>query len=234
LKIGTNAIQSAPSKCVISLDNDCRVFVIGDLDGDLPALKHELNKVNFDPQKDFLFCLGDFVDRGEQTPDLFTYLQAINAFMVLGNHEHLMLESLLSNDKAAYKLWTENGGNWHKSISSEKLKVMCKALLSKPLSIVLEYRGYKIGLSHTFPQMWNWNNYPNDKSTVVESLLWDRDVVKHDKIISSNGVDFSIHGHNSTKTPFWVGNSYHIDTNYYGGKPTLLELGEVIKSISLK
>jgi serine/threonine protein phosphatase 1 len=108
---------------------------------------------------------------------------------------------------------------------------MCDELLTKPLSIVLEYRGYIIGLSHTFAQSWDWENYPDDKSLIVQSLLWDREVVKLDQVVKSHGVDFSIHGHNSTKAPFWVGNSYHIDTNYYGGKPTLLELSDVINKL---
>lgn len=234
MNIGISAIKIAPTKHVISLGDDCRVFVIGDLDGDLLALKSALKNVNFNSQSDALFCLGDTIDRGDKSYELFEYLKAINAYMVLGNHEHLMLESLLSNDKAAFKLWTDNGGNWHKFVSSEKLNVMCDELLTKPLSILLEYRGYKIGLSHTFPQSWDWGNYPDDKSLIVQSLLWDREVFKQNKVVRSHGVDFSIHGHNSTKAPFWVGNSYHIDTNYLGGKPTLLELDEVIKRIRLK
>ncbi|WP_166419809.1 metallophosphoesterase [Pseudoalteromonas sp. Z1A8] len=231
MHIGVNAIQAVSSKQAVFINDKCRVFVIGDLDGDLPALKSALNNVNFNPQSDTLFCLGDFIDRGDKTYDLFTYLHEIKAYLILGNHEHLMLESLLSNDKAAFKLWTDNGGNWHKYVSSEKLDVMCDELLTKPLSIVLEYRGYKIGLSHTFPQSWNWANYPDDKSVIVQSLLWDREVVKQNKVVESHGVDFSIHGHNSTKAPFWVGNSYHIDTNYHGGKPTLLELSDVITTL---
>ena len=231
MHIGINAIQAVSSKQAVFINDKCRVFVIGDLDGDLPALKSALNTVNFNPQSDTLFCLGDFIDRGDKTYDLFTYLHEIKACLILGNHEHLMLESLLSNDAAAFKLWTDNGGNWHKYVSSEKLDAMCDELLTKPLSIVLEYRGYKIGLSHTFPQSWNWENYPDDKSVIVQSLLWDREVVKQNKVVKSHGVDFSIHGHNSTKAPFWVGNSYHIDTNYHGGKPTLLELSEVIATL---
>ncbi|WP_024597750.1 metallophosphoesterase [Pseudoalteromonas sp. TAE56] len=232
MDIGINAIQAVSSKQAIFINDERRVFVIGDLDGDLQALKNALNNVSFNPERDTLFCLGDFVDRGDKTYDLFTYLQAIRACMILGNHEHLMLESLLSNDEAAFKLWTDNGGNWHKLVSSEKLDVMCDELLTKPLSIVLEYCGYKIGLSHTFAQSWDWENYPDDKSMIVQSLLWDREVVKQNKVVKSHGVDFSIHGHNSTKAPFWVDNSYHIDTNYLGGKPTLSELSEVIASLN--
>ncbi|HDY92989.1 MAG TPA: metallophosphoesterase, partial [Pseudoalteromonas sp.] len=81
MDIGINAIQAVSSKRTIFINDECRVFVIGDLDGDLPALKNALNNVNFNPERDTLFCLGDFVDRGDKTYDLFTYLQAIRACM---------------------------------------------------------------------------------------------------------------------------------------------------------
>lgn len=231
MNIGIYAIQGAPIKQRVSISAHCRVFVIGDLDGDLTALKSALKNVDFNPVDDTLFCLGDTIDRGGQSYELLEYLKTIKAYMVLGNHEHLMLESLLSNDEIAFKLWTENGGDWHKTASKVQLKRMCDDLLTKPLSIVLEYQGHKIALSHTFPQQWDWECYPVDKSVIVESLLWDRDVVKKRKVIKNKGVSFSVHGHNSTEFPFWVGNSYHIDTNYYGGKPTLLELSNVINKL---
>ncbi|WP_024611585.1 metallophosphoesterase [Pseudoalteromonas sp. TB64] len=236
MNIGISAIKIAPTKHVISLGDDCRVFVIGDLDGDLLALKSALKNVDFNSQSDALFCLGDTIDRGDKSYELFEYLKAINAYMVLGNHEHLMLESLLSNDKAAFKLWTDNGGNWHKAVPQNLLLSMCDELLKKPLSIVLEYKGHKIGLSHTIPQQWNWecSSDIEDKSVIVESLLWDRKVFNSKKIINNHGINFSIHGHNSTQLPFWIGDSYHIDTNYLGGKPTLLELSDVINKFEMQ
>ena len=105
MKIGTRALEKAPSQQVIDLANDCRSFVIGDLDGDLLALKDALDRVNFDPHVDHLFCLGDVIDRGEKSYDLFHYIEELGAHMVLGNHEHLMLESIINDDKEALSIW---------------------------------------------------------------------------------------------------------------------------------
>ena len=228
MNIGINALQTTPEKHTISLSDGCRAFIIGDLDGDLSALKNELTNVNFDSESDSLFCLGDTIDRGCENYELFEYLKRIKAFMVLGNHEHLMLESLLSKDTSALDIWTHNGGRWHSKIPHWQLKDMCDELQKKPLSILLKYKTYKVGLSHTFPSTWDWEDYPQEKSKIVESLLWDRDVFKNKKVVNNQGVHFSIHGHNSTRFPLWVGNSFHIDTNYYLGKPTLIELSSII------
>jgi serine/threonine protein phosphatase 1 len=227
MKIGTSAIENVLIQQTLSIEDDKRVFVIGDLDGDLSVLKKALNNVNFDLQTDHLFCLGDVIDRGERSFDLFHYIEELGAHMVLGNHEHLMLESVISKDTKAQDIWTRNGGRWHSSIPENYLMEMCHKLLTKPLSILLKYQGHNIGLSHTLPQSWDWNNYPETKAEVIESLLWNRDVVKKRRLLKNDGVTFSIHGHNSTQVPFWIRNSYHIDTNYYG-RPTIVELKKVI------
>jgi serine/threonine protein phosphatase 1 len=228
MKIGISAFENVLTQKCISIEDNRRAFVIGDLDGDLHALKQALNNVNFDPQTDHLFCLGDIIDRGEQSYELFQYLEEIDAFMVLGNHEHFMLESVISKDPKAQDIWAKNGGKWHSAIPENDLMEMCFKLLTKPLSILLKYQGHNIGLSHTLPQSWGWNNYPADKTEVIESLLWNRDVVKKRRLLKNDGVTFSIHGHNSTQVSFWISNSYHIDTNYYG-RPTIGDLSKVIQ-----
>ena len=82
-------------------------------------------------------------------------------------------------------------------------------------------------LTHS-PPVWDWENPPIDKSKVVAALLWDRELFKKGKSLKNHGVDFSIHGHNSTQIPIWIGNSYHIDTSFYG-RFTMIELSTAIE-----
>ena len=155
LKIGAKAIQVVEVQRTIEVESDIRVFVVGDLDGSLTGLKKALNQHNFTPSKDRLICLGDIIDRGSETPELFEYLTQLKADFVLGNHEHLMLEALLANDDEAIKLWCANGGTWHTTVEQLTLNQMCDKTLSQSLSIVLKYRDKTIGLSHTLPSSWN-------------------------------------------------------------------------------
>ena len=109
------------------------------------------------------------------------------------------------------------------------LDALCRTFtLKQPLSFVLDYQGYKIGLSHTIPILWNWGAEQQNNSKVVASLLWDREFFNKGKGLINHGVDFSIHGHNSTQVPLWIDNSYHIDTSFYGG-PTMIDLQKTIK-----
>ncbi|RXF03928.1 metallophosphoesterase, partial [Pseudoalteromonas phenolica] len=82
------------------------VYVVGDLDGSLSGLQKALIRKGFVEHVDHLICLGDMIDRGSESVQLIQYLSDINADFVLGNHEHLMLESIISQDETAMHLWS--------------------------------------------------------------------------------------------------------------------------------
>ncbi|ALO43059.1 metallophosphoesterase [Pseudoalteromonas phenolica] len=227
LKIGANAIKKVTVQKTLTIDSVKDVYVVGDLDGSLSGLQKALIRKGFVEHVDHLICLGDMIDRGSESVQLIQYLSDINADFVLGNHEHLMLESIISQDETAMHLWSSNGGAWHHDVDKAKLDSVCNLFLNSSLSIRLEYRGIEIGLSHTLPPSWNWSSPPEKSEGTVESLLWSRELFKSQKQSSNIGVNFSIHGHNSTQIPIWIGNTYHIDTNYYG-RPTVVNLGNLI------
>lgn len=227
LKIDTNAIKKVTVQKTLAIDSVKNVFVVGDLDGSLSGLQKALNRTGFVEHVDHLICLGDMIDRGNESIPLIHYLLDINADFVLGNHEHLMLESIISQDETAMRLWTSNGGAWHHDVDKAKLDSVCNLFLNSSLSILLEYRDIEVGLSHTLPPSWNWSSPPENSKSTVESLLWSRELFKSQKQSSNIGVNFSIHGHNSTQMPIWIGNTYHIDTNYYG-RPTVVNLKNLI------
>ena len=229
MKISVTAILNSPSIQHVRLDNNQRVFVVGDLDGNYKGLKEAMSRVSFNPKADKLICLGDMIDRGDDSLMILELMRELNALVVLGNHEHLMIESILNNDATAKSLWIKNGGAWHSSVPDEQLTSYCQWLLNQPLSIMVEYQGMKVGLSHTLPIEWDWDKLPTDKSTIVNALLWDRELFTKKKSVMNCGVDFSIHGHNSIQVPIWIKNTLHIDTSYYG-RPTMIELHTIIET----
>ena len=227
MTLTAKAILVTPVVKHLSFTDSQKVFIIGDLDGHFSHFQIALNNAGFKPNQDTLICLGDVIDRGSDNLQILEFLKEIDAYMVLGNHEHMMIEAILDNNEHAKKLWNKNGGQWHKSISNNVLINQCEWLLKQPLSIILQYKGYKIGISHTVPVRWRWGHVNKNTSEIVTSLLWDRELFKKKTTLIHHGVDFSIHGHNSTQTPLWIGNSYHIDTSFYG-KPTAIELTSTI------
>ncbi len=228
MQVKTNVISKVRLHKHITIEDDKRVFVVGDLDGNFTKLKSELDKVDFNPQDDVLISLGDIIDRGNDSARLVEYMQEINAHVVLGNHEHMMLEALMGRDSYAMRLWVQNGGKWHQTADFQTLVNMCKWFLQQQLAITVDYQGKKIGISHTLPPTWSWEHMPQNTEACVFPLMWDRE--RYNKKLNkvNHGVDYSIHGHNSTPEPIWIGNSLHIDTNYYS-KPTLFEISLILE-----
>ena len=102
------------------------IFVTSDLHGISSArFRQLLEKADF-REDDYLFVLGDVIDRGEHGLALLLMLtQMPNAQLILGNHEAMMLscrflfqevteesaEQLTLSNIALMQAWVDNGGN---------------------------------------------------------------------------------------------------------------------------
>jgi len=88
-----------PTVCRMPANACGRDFILGDLHGHRASLDTLLAHARFDFQKDRLFFVGDFTDRG---PDNVECLQLISEpwlFPVLGNHDfNLMLAGFLGDN----------------------------------------------------------------------------------------------------------------------------------------
>ena len=230
MHVKTNVISRIRLHKHITIADDKRVFVVGDLDGNFAKLNSELEKINFVPNNDVLISLGDIIDRGEDSVRLVDFMQKIGAHVVLGNHEHMMLEALMGRDSFAMRLWVQNGGRWHFDVKTMQVLVrMCEWFLQQQLAITITYQGKKIGISHTLPPSWSWEHIPQNPEACAFPLMWDRERFNKKLNKVNHGVDFSIHGHNSTPEPIWIGNSLHIDTSHFGS-PTIVNLSELSKN----
>jgi len=87
-----------------------RDFVVGDLHGMLPALVNMLANVQFDPENDRLFSVGDLVDRGPDSLGCLRLLREPWFHAVLANHEQMMLEAFAGGYMGNF--WIQNGGFW--------------------------------------------------------------------------------------------------------------------------
>lgn len=102
------------------------IYVTSDLHGCRPdVFRQLLSKARFS-DGDFLFVLGDVIDRGQYGIDLLLLLSQMgNAQLIMGNHEAMMLscrflfqevteeslECLTVENISLMQTWVENGGN---------------------------------------------------------------------------------------------------------------------------
>ena len=68
-------------------------FAIGDIHGKYDCLQGLLDKVQFDPDNDTLWCTGDLVNRGKQSYQTLKFCQQLKEkfIMTLGNHDVSLL-----------------------------------------------------------------------------------------------------------------------------------------------
>ncbi len=103
-----------------------KTYVLSDLHGNYKILLEMLKKVQFD-EKDTLYILGDCCDRGEYSLEIYFYIQKHkNIHLIKGNHEIMMREAFIKNERGSSELrmWYQNGGqktchNYHKYLKKE-------------------------------------------------------------------------------------------------------------------
>lgn len=94
------------------LNSRGRDFVVGDIHGCFTMLDTELARLNFDPERDRLFSVGDLVDRGSESPAVLDAIHRHQIKAVRGNHEQGILDWLAhyerENDQGRIKAVREN------------------------------------------------------------------------------------------------------------------------------
>jgi len=80
-----------------------KIFAVGDIHGCYQKLKVLLDRLPFNPEKDLLIFLGDYLNRGPESRQVITFLldlkrRAHNVIFLLGNHEHSLLEYARDGD----------------------------------------------------------------------------------------------------------------------------------------
>lgn len=90
-----------------------RRFAVSDIHGCFKTFRHLIENIIALQKKDYLFLLGDYIDRGPDSKGVLDYILQLkeagyNLVALRGNHEVLALESL--NNPTKYDSWIINGG----------------------------------------------------------------------------------------------------------------------------
>ena len=82
-------------------------YVIGDLQGCFDELQSLLKQIDYQPEQDFLWFVGDIVNRGPKSLECLKFVKKLvqkdRAAMVLGNHDFHLLAAYAGLDKFVSK-----------------------------------------------------------------------------------------------------------------------------------
>ena len=88
--------------------NSGRTILIGDVHGCVRELKKLLEKTEADPRRDRIIFIGDLVNKGPKSDEVFELFLDLRADAILGNHEYAILK--------------QHRGDWKISKTYKRLK----------------------------------------------------------------------------------------------------------------
>ncbi len=141
-------------------------YVLGDIHGNKRRFNSIMKQIELQ-RSDTLYVLGDVIDRNSDGIRILRQIMAMpNAVMLLGNHEHMMLQTLywpVEGDKKQVKTireenkyrWYRNGGYiTHSSIKHTQKTIrqeIFEYLDNLPVNVDVEVNGRKFLLTHAAP-----------------------------------------------------------------------------------
>ncbi len=204
-----------------------RVYIIGDVHGCLDMLKRLMEKIDWQPDKDDLIFLGDYIDRGDDPKGVVDYIVSLKNISprircLIGNHEAIFLDYLSGKDRNLFLL---NGGmntlesyDFHKIESENELLPPDHKIFFQTLENFIELEDFYIVHAGFRPGV------EIDKQS-FEDLVWIRDTFIYSDYDFGKRVIF---GHTPFYEPFVMDNKIGIDTGaVYGNRLTCLELPEL-------
>lgn len=167
-----------------------RDLIVGDIQGCYDQLIHLLRLIKFDFNNDRLFSVGDLIDRGPNSFESANLVYEPWFFPVKGNHEQLLIDSILHNKQAAINCWLYNGGTWASSINQQLLIDIAKHFETLPLVISIGNGDNRYNIVHAElirsgldennnsflvnnDDIDNWTFNTQD----MDAMLWGRDII---------------------------------------------------------
>ena len=191
-------------------------YVVGDIHGEYHLLEAELARIEFNPEGDRLFCVGDLVDRGTDSLAALEWLAKPYFHSCRGNHDNFVQSAPGNVDELSW--WVAvNGGDWWLDVDDALKWRFMETFSDLPMLLEVETSLGLIGLVHAdVPCNMTWQDFTSRLEerdpAVMEYALWSRGRAQENCTTPVAGIDRVYCGHTVFDTPKQVGNVYFIDT----------------------
>ncbi|KNB71956.1 metallophosphoesterase [Brevibacillus reuszeri] len=191
------------------------MLAISDIHGCYDQFIRILDKVNFNSTQDKLILLGDYVDRGRQSKQVLDkvidLVNTYDAIALIGNHDKMFLDWLLTNDGMNEFNFFRNGGLqtvesycgldfFDSGIDTLKAKRFILNNFKYHVEFLKTLSYYHETDNHIFVHAGLNPEYENWKLTPYEEMIWIRDEFHNGKVQTDKTIVFghtpcvSLHG----------------------------------------
>lgn len=194
-----------------------RDIAVGDVHGHFTKLQEALDAIDFDPEVDRLFIVGDLVDRGPESHLAREWLKKPWVFAVRGNHDGWVIQKGTNH----HFDWVRNGGGWFQKLSDNVKKATVKAFEELPIAIEVMTKNGLVGIVHADIPFATWSRFreelcdPESEKRfdgLVGYATWSRHriIAENQQVIG--GIEALVVGHSTVESVLQLGNVYYIDT----------------------
>lgn len=146
-----------------------RDFIMGDLHGCYELFSGALKYIGFKPEQDRLISVGDIIDRGPDSEKCLELLELPWFYMVRGNHEQMMIDSVLADKD---RNWEADYGAWSRKMPETERRDWARRLAALPTSFTLDCGEFHTGICHAEPPEHDWKNVTAPGAGT--QMLWGR------------------------------------------------------------
>ena len=167
-------------------------YVLSDIHGDRDAFDMILSMIDLQPD-DHLYMLGDVIDRGQYGIELLQRIRAMESrALLLGNHEHMMINALRHPEITRYmRIWQNNGCDYtyqaFQTLSPGDQEDLLQYLESLPVQMEVEVGGKQYVLVHAAPMelndRLNWKYHTPKEFAVWHRLRYETNLLKGKTVI---------------------------------------------------
>lgn len=194
--------------------------MFGDINGCYDTLMKLLDVMKYDSTKDRLIFTGDIGDRGPKSFECYEFVQ--HHHRVKGNHEEMIIETVVNNNYSYGETWVANGGMWGVIEGFDKVAQLIQPFIDDPLVLVVGEGESRFHVVHA--ELINGGylvtNDDVDKGNFNHALaLWGRTLA--DSSSSYRGqyhspdLSLTYCGHTVTPQPFQAERQIFIDTGSF-------------------
>lgn len=206
----------------VEIDPNKRYFVFGDLHGKWQMLSDLLEKIDYDPVTDICISVGDMIDRGTHSYEVFNFfVNNPNNYAIVGNHE------MMAIDETYDEVWELNGKNeTMRSLYEHGFDLNWLQTKIKTLPLVIDFGDAETGfrIVHAeIPSHWDDETLFSQinqltKLALSHLICWSRRTIDAYFAAGIQGATRSrltYCGHTIVKSPITLGNQVYIDTGRY-------------------